>query len=273
MSIEFGFSHHPKWESSGGGEAFLAPLFAAGGTALEFTLYPPDEDYAALLALAERFARAGWHCSLHAPYKDPWNPAGFAGPRRTELQVLFTPALEFAERISELGGFDVPLVIHGAHGKGPLEQLSEDTREFLAWVLERTRRVRPMLENLPPKPGYRRVGETPEQVADLVNAISHPRLGACWDFGHSVLQGQGMPPEAFLRTVRHVHVHDINPEGEDHFPLVFGRVPWREDLAALKAAGFGGLVILEINGYRASKLPGLQGLLAQSFAAMTEAIA
>ena len=48
---------------------------------------------------------------------------------------------------------------------------------------------------------------------------------------------------------------------------------WREDLAALKAAGFGGLVILEINGYRASKLPGLQGLLAQSFAAMTEAIA
>ena len=81
------------------------------------------------------------------------------------------------------------------------------------------------------------------------------------------------PSEAFVRAVRHVHVHDINPEGEDHFPLVFGRVPWRDDLAALKAAGFGGLVILEINGYRASKLSGLNGLLADSFAAMTEAIA
>ena len=89
MSIEFGFSHHPKWESSGGGEAFLAPLSAAGGTALEFTLYPPDDDYAALLALAERCARAGRHCSLHAPYKDPWNPEGYAGPRRAELQALF----------------------------------------------------------------------------------------------------------------------------------------------------------------------------------------
>ena len=44
-------------------------------------------------------------------------------------------------------------------------------------------------------------------------------------------------------------------------------------LRALQAVGFSGLVILEINGYRASKLSGLHGLLADSFAAMTEAIA
>lgn len=271
MTIVLGFSHHPKWEASAGGDAFLSPLEAAGARALEFTLYPGDEDYGALLTLAEDRVRAGTPCSFHAPYKDPWNPRGFAGDRRAELETLFTPALEFVDRMADLGGFDPPLVIHGAHGRAGLAELTRDTREFLVWVLGQSRRARPMLENLPPKPGYVRVGETPEQVSDVVRDIGHPRLGVCWDFGHSVLQNQlGLPPDEFLRAVRHVHVHDINAAGEDHFPLVYGRVPWQADLDALMRVGFDGFVILEINGYRASALADLRGLLAGSFAAMRE---
>ncbi len=268
MAIELGFSHHPKWAEQTGNAAFLQPLKEAGMTALEFTLYPRDPDYDALLVLAEECARAGWRCSLHAPYKDPWNPAGFDGARRAELRELFAPALAFADFISDICGYDAPLVIHGAHGAGSFDQLVKDTSAFLDWAMSATARARPTLENLPPKPGYRRVGETPDEVLTAVNQCACSDLGVCWDFGHSVLQLQGMPAESFLRRVSHAHIHDINPDGEDHFPLVYGAVPWQADLAALQRVGFDGLVIMEINGYRASRLPNLRAVLAQSFGDM-----
>ena len=129
-----------------------------------------------------------------------------------------------------------------------------------------------MLEILPQKPGYVRMGETYDQVVNLVREFNHPRLNICWDFGHTVLQNLGLPPADFLRATRHVHIHDLDATRQDHFPLVFGNVPWQDDLRALIQAGFDGAVVMEINGYRAASVPNLRERLAESFALMRAVI-
>ena len=268
MSIDLGFALHPKWVERAGRENFLAPLKAAGMTVLEFTLHPEGDEWEPMRALAEECVRAGYRCHFHAPYKDPFNSDGFTTTRGDELKNLYALPIEFAERMARLRNYAPALVIHGAHGKTSLAELTQDTRQFLAWVMGQTRHSRVMLEILPPKPGYVRAGETYEQVVNLVRELNHPRLNICWDFGHSYLQNLSLPPDDFLRQVRHVHIHDINDAREDHFPLIFGNVPWQDDLRALMRIGFDGAVVMEINGYRASSVPNLGARLAESFAAM-----
>ncbi len=270
--IELGFALHPKWVERSGRENFLAPLKAAGMSVLEFTLQPEGDEWEPMRALAEECVRAGYRCHFHAPYKDPFNSDGFTTSRRDELIRLYETPLDFAERMAEVGNHSPALVIHGAHGATSLAQLTEDTRQFLLWVLERTRHARLMLEILPPKPGYLRVGESYEQVVNLVRAINHLRLNICWDLGHSYLQNLNLPPQDFLCATRHVHIHDSNDAREDHFPLVFGNVPWLEDLSALIRAGFNGAVVMEINGYRASTIERLHERMAESFALMKQVI-
>ncbi len=272
MAVELGFALHPKWVEQAGRENFLAPLKANGMTALEFTLHSPDDEWEPMRALAEECVRAGYRCHFHAPYKDPYNSDGFTTTRRDELMNLYATPLDFAEQMAKLGGYLPTVVIHGAHAKSSLAQLTQDTREFLMWALERVPHARVVLENLPPKPGYVRVGEPHEDVVALVREINHPRLNVCWDFGHTVLQNQGLPPEDFLRATRHVHIHDIDATRQDHFPLVFGNVPWQQDLRALMAVGFEGAVIMEINGYRAQSVPNLYARLAESYALMSQVL-
>jgi sugar phosphate isomerase/epimerase len=272
MTIELGFALHPKWVEREGREKFLAPLRSAGMSVLEFTLHPEGDEWEATRALVEECVAAGYRCHFHAPYQGVFNAEGFSAAHREQVIARYSTPLDFAERMAERGGYTPALVIHGAHGVGTLASLSEDTQQFLLWVLERTRHVRVMLENLPPKTGFVRVGETYAQVVALVRAIDHPRLHICWDFGHSVLQNLGLPGDDFLRAVRHVHIHDINAAREDHFPLMFGNVPWQEDLRALLRVGFTGAVVMEINGYRTQSVARLPERLVESFVAMRQVI-
>lgn len=272
MTVELGFALHPKWVEREGREEFLAPLKAAGMSVLEFTLHPEGNEWDLMRTFVEECVDAGYRCHFHAPYQGAFNADGFSAARREELIARYTAPLDFAERMAERGGYAPALVIHGAHSTAPLAQLADDTRQFLEWVLARTRHARVMLENLPPKKGCVRVGETYAQVVALVRALNHPRLWICWDLGHSVLQNLGLPDNDFLRAVRHVHIHDINAAREDHFPLVFGNVPWQDDLRALKRVGFAGAVVLEINGYRAQSVERADERLVESFVLMHDMI-
>ena len=269
--MDFGFSLHPKWLTDCTREEFLAPLKAAGLNALEFTLHPGTEEWNSMSALAEECVRAGYRCHFHAPYQPPFTIAGFATDKRDAIQRAYAPAFEFIERMAREQQYDPAVVIHGATNASPRAELRRDTEEFLLWALEQTHRSRLMLENLPHKPPFVRTGESRNEVLDIVQAMNHPRLGICWDLGHDTLLGYTeLPDEAFLRAVRHVHIHDINEAREDHFPLVYGNVPWQADLRALAGAGFDGAAIMEINGYRAQKVERLHERMAESFAAMRE---
>ena len=268
-----GFGLHPKWLGNGTREEFLLPLKAAGLTALEFTLHPGTDEWESMRALAEECARVGYPCHFHAPYQSPFTLFGFASNQRDAIQKMYTPALELVERLAEENHFTPSLVIHGATADAPRTELRRDTEEFLTWVLSVTRHARLMLENLPPKSGLTRTGESREEVLDIVQQFNHPRLAICWDLGHDFLLGYTeLPDTDFLRAVHHVHIHDVNVAGEDHFPLVFGNVPWQADLHALANCEFDGAVIMEINGYRARAVERLYERMAASFVMMREVV-
>ncbi len=274
--MDLGFGLHPKWLTNSTREQFLAPLKTAGMSVLEFTLHPNTDEWAEMRALAEECVNAGYRCHFHAPYQAPFNLAGFATTRRDAIQKMFAPALELAERLAEQQHFDSALVIHGAHAETTRAELRRDTESFLEWVLAETPRVRPMLEILNHKPPFTRTGESRDEVLDIVRAmraLREPRLGICWDLGHDYLLGYTeLPTDDFLRAVRHVHIHDINAAGEDHFPLVYGNVPWQADLRALARVDFAGDVVMEINGYRAQRVERLHERMVESFAAMRELV-
>ena len=273
MTIDLGFALHPKWVEHTTLETFLAPLETAGMRVLEFTLHPEGDEWLPMQALAERCVRAGYRCHFHAPYHDPFNPAGFASARRAQVEQLYAPTIEMAERLARESQFNAAFVINGARGTAPREGLIEDTRQFLAWTLEQTRHVRPMLELLPPAAGLNKVGDTRDEVLAIVREFDNLRLGLCWDLGHDAFIGYSDVPRAdFLAAVRHVHIHDLNAAREDHFPLVFGNVPWQADLRALMNVGYTGAVVLEINGYRAASVPRLFERLAESFTVMSQVV-
>jgi sugar phosphate isomerase/epimerase len=272
--MQFGFGLHPKWLGNGTREEFLAPLKAQGLSVLEFTLHPGTDEWESMRALAEECARAGYPCHFHAPYQAAFNLAGFATSKRDAIQKMFAPAFALAERLAEKQHFDSALVIHGAHAETTRAELRQDTEEFLAWILAEMPHVRPMLEILNHKPPFTRTGESRDEVLDIVRAMNQPRLGICWDLGHDYLLGYtDLPSDTFLRAVRHVHIHDINAMHEDHFPLIYGNVPWQADLRALARVGFDGAVVMEINGYRAQRIERLHDRMAESFTLMREVVA
>ncbi len=273
MSMQLGFGLHPKWIEGTTRETFLALLKAAGMSVLEFTLHPGAEEWQAMRALAEECVQAGYHCHFHAPYQMPFTLAGFSTTQRDTIERMYAPALELVERLAGEQRFDPALVIHGATADAPREALRRDTEEFLAWVLAETRHARLMLEILPHKPPLTRIGASRDELLGVVRKMDEPRLGICWDLGHDYLIGYAeLPCDEFLHAVRHVHIHDVNAAHEDHFPLIFGNVPWQTDLRALSNVGFNGAVILEINGYRAASIDRLHERLAESFAAMSERV-
>jgi sugar phosphate isomerase/epimerase len=204
------FSIDPKWIGDGNAEKFLAPFQKVGMTALEFILQPLEPDWGANQGLAQHCAAAGFLCYFHAPYKTPYNPQGFSSTRRGEIKELNWPAFDFADSLSKQYGLVPTIVIHGAKGDFPIDELVRDTVQFLEWVLAETSCLRPALELLPHK-NMTRVGENRDEVLAVVEQISSDRLGLCWDLGHDVLLGyKDIPTANFLRAVRHVHVHDIN---------------------------------------------------------------
>jgi sugar phosphate isomerase/epimerase len=242
---EVGFNMHPRWAFGERLLDFLGPLRAAGLRALEFELWDGDPDWPRLLPLMEDCRRMGFKLCFHAPYRRPHNVAGFAGERREGIWDDYGPMLDIAARFAPAS-----VVIHGAWSETrSREALYADTIAFLEWVLERYSSLVLALENLVPHPHQVKIGTTRAEILGIVEEVDDRRLGLCWDMGHDAKAGRLTTPDAaWLRRVVHVHVHDIDENGTDHYPLLYGRVPYHTWLPALVQAGFRGIVTLEIKG-------------------------
>ena len=263
-----GLNMHPNWLVGRSAEDFLFPLREVGLNVLEFTLNPSSPDWLEIRSLIEECHRLGFRITFHAPYKDPHNPAGFSGAKRDEVEWLYRPALAYAARIAEEAG-TTTLVVHGAKGHGPREELRRDTQAFLAWIGEEFANLRPCIELLVREDRANKIGDNKAELVDIVSGpslrlvskatsvqatglragLGSSKVGICWDLGHDARNGSVAAPPGFIASVRHVHLHDIAPDGTDHCPLLFGNVPYEKYLRQLIRAGYKGAVILEVNGY------------------------
>ena len=245
--IRIGFSMHPRWAGDEGLEAFILPLRRSGLSLLEFELDDQQDDWPAFEPLMEAAFQMGLGLSFHAPYRSPHSLVGFAGRERSHIQGDYRPVLEIAETWARKSPACRTLVIHAAVAPEPA---SREALAFLAWVLEEYPNLQLALENNhPARQGEVKPGVELKDVLSMLAALGPPRLGACWDLGHDYLrQKGGAPTRKWLSKVVHIHVHDVDETGEDHFPLIFGRVPYERWLEAWKAQGGGGGVVLELKG-------------------------
>jgi sugar phosphate isomerase/epimerase len=237
------FSMHPRWVYNGTTIDFLEPLRAVGLGALEFELDANGPDWPRFIPSMENCQQLGFTLCFHAPYKTPYTIAGFAGQERAAIEVDYAPMLDIAARFGP-----TTVVVHGAHSPTrSYEELCADTVAFLRWALARYPSLTFALENLCPDPNLTKTGVTRAGLLHLVEEIDDPRLGICWDMGHDVLAGRyDLPDDAWLQHVCHVHVHDVDSQGIDHYPFVYGRVPYQSWLPALAETGFAAIVTLEI---------------------------
>lgn len=82
-----------------------------------------------------------------------------------------------------------------------------------------------------------------------------PFVDICWDMGHyysNVLtqkEAGALPSEAFLRRVRHTHIHAVGTQGM-HLPFSLGELPLIPYLTALTAVGYDGVANAELSPSR-----------------------
>jgi len=249
--IKIGFSMHPRWVEPEGLEAFLTPLRRAGLSTLEFELDSHLEMWDETGKLMEQGFDLGMDLCFHAPYRLPHRIAGFSGSHKESIEQDYQTLLNIARDWAKRTGEPKTVVFHGARGENEEHsRLYADTRDFCAWLLESYPELRFALENNnPTESNVIKIGVTREEVLKLVTEISSPRLGICWDMGHDHLahREDALAPE-WLERIIHVHIHDVDAHENDHFPLVYGKVPHAKWLGALHRVGMKGIVTLELKG-------------------------
>ncbi len=254
---QLGLNMHPKWLGDGKAEDFLLPLKELGLNVLEFTLNLSYPDWPEMRSLIEEGLQLGFRVTFHAPYKDPYNPAGFSSGERDKVERLYRLALAYAARIAEEAG-PTTLVVHGAKGNGPREDLRRDTRAFLGWIVEEFANLRPCIELLVKEESTNKIGDNKAELVEIVSGLDSLRIGICWDLGHDARNGSLPAPPCFIVSVRHAHLHDISPDGLDHCPLIFGNAPYEKRLRQLIRADYKGAVILEVDGQRVARFAAMQ---------------
>jgi sugar phosphate isomerase/epimerase len=90
-----------------------------------------------------------------------------------------------------------------------------------------------------------------EDQCQLIDAINHPLLGACWDFGHAHLniQHKDKTQQELLMTLgkrlKIVHAHSNYATRDSHLPPAIGSVDWEDALIGLKKIDYDGFFSLE----------------------------
>ena len=87
---------------------------------------------------------------------------------------------------------------------------------------------------------------TPDEFLDLFRQVESPAIRFCLDYGHSHMTAN--TNDLLARVGPHLaytHLADNEGDEDDHLAFGCGTVPWREVLAATRAAGYGGPFTIE----------------------------
>ncbi len=271
LKLDVGFAQDEVCRRLYGDHDILAFLRELGFDAVETPVGPetqPNE-------LRDHIARcvgAGLKVSLH-PYSEGtiFNPLYFSSDEDNPCRQLHERFLSLAAEAVGLQQYPTIVNLHAAAGSDtdPRRHLVEQSIAFFTWAgqwcQEKTPEVGVTVElQISPDADEprQRIGDTYEELLEVAERSS---VGACWDFGHAYWNTRRYgwplyPPEALLPHIRHVHCHDVFGS-EDHQPLVYGAVPWRDFLTLLTDHGFDGRVILEVPPTEFPKAGGLQSLI------------
>jgi sugar phosphate isomerase/epimerase len=255
LKLDIGFSENEEYERLYGRRDVLSYLRALGVEAVE-TPVGPDTDMDELREHITRCIGAGMKVSLH-PYSEgtDCNPAFFQAEAGNSCRGMHERFFAMAEEATRLQAYPTIVNIHGAAGTTAESrpQLVDKSVAFFTWAGDWCRRNAPhvtVTAELQISPSRResrvRIGDNYDElltVAERSGAI------ACWDLGHAWRNmhrygGDLYPPAALLKRIGHVHCHDVNDD--DHQPLIYGTVPWRDFMRLLMGNGYDGRIILEV---------------------------
>jgi len=255
---------------------FDDPLVAVRDTGVDFVewtmILSPDWQEAEYRDLAKRSMSYGLPMTVHPYLNGPLNLARFEDAAHNASRATLQRFLRLTARFAEEQHAPCSLVLHpGQRALRKTQSRKELHTEIMArnqtafrWLARTVRAngypVRVFSETVQRKPDRPQAVHGGGTFEDVLASVAGTELGVCWDTGHTYLASQDFgeplfPPDAFLKRVGHVHLHDVrNPEQfrncglltPDHQPLVWDNVPLAENLRLLKQAGFDGDINLEL---------------------------
>ncbi len=271
LKLDIGFSQDEVCRQLYGNRDILAFLKELGLDGVE-TPVGPETQADELRDHIARCVGAGLKVSLH-PYSEgtAFNLRYFSPEENNLCRQLHEQFLLLAVEAARLQEYPTVVNIHGAAGtdKDPRRHLIDRSIAFFTWAGQWCRQKAPevgVTVELQISPNAdeprQRVGDTYDELLEVARRSG---VGACWDFGHAYWNTRRYgwplyPPDALLPLIRHVHCHDVFG-AEDHQPLVYGAVPWRDFLSLLTDHGFDGRVILEVPPTEFPKAGGLPSLI------------
>ncbi|HEX4124166.1 MAG TPA: sugar phosphate isomerase/epimerase [Tepidisphaeraceae bacterium] len=95
-------------------------------------------------------------------------------------------------------------------------------------------------------------GARAEELCELIDAVNHPLVGACWDTGHArIMKADQRSSLAMLGPrLKALHIQDNDGGGDDHLlPFAVGRagVDWNAVIAGLRDAKYPGPFTYEVH--------------------------
>ena len=245
--------------SFGGAEQLLRFLRGLGAESAELRTVGPEDDPGEILGAYEALRKAGLGVTVHGRLTEGFVP----------FEKAYPSVLPVLERMRSRGEAPLVFTVHALSGKtGDRAELASRTRALLDLWCRDARRlgIRFALEENRTK-GICDPGDSAEGVAEMLRGLPEDVCGACFDFGHHYhnVRRAGLPEERppdpeFLRRTVHTHIHTCGIRGT-HMP--FGpetRLPLETYLSSLRAAGYDGVLNLELSFERFGDVAPREGL-------------
>lgn len=180
---------------------------------------------------------------MHGPVHGP----NFTNLAHDMTLESFEKLLERSLRSAAILG--IPWVV--LHPTNVTREESESFQDALGYNIQFYRKLIPVLEqtgvgialeNMISRSTAPRHFALPEEQVELIDALNHPLIGACWDTGHGHITG--LSQAASLRTLgsrlKATHIQDNDGAKDQHLLPYQGTISWSEVIHTLKEIGFSG---------------------------------
>lgn len=255
-------------------DGMLSQLRERGVTSVEMRAVAPSTNPQAILTAANRVFDAGLDLTLHGILPDETMGLEWAA---------YYPAIMPLLEVMRQRGQTLMIPLHAYQAReGVAAELAERSVQSIramaeqadreGWPIQLAVEINRTVRTVDPAVNY-------EGVLAIVSQVDHPRVGICWDWGHSYANHRNglidsLPPTAFLERVSHTHIHGMknnNPECT-HFPLTEDDLPYQSYVQHLVAVGYAGVWNLEISPSRFENEPAAAERILRSIDLLRDAV-